>query len=111
MGVAALAMTAEAAPKKERAAAFAEADCPVCHSNMVRFMDTLTPEQKKDGLVVEDKLQTYCDKVQPPDVTQWREPVVVNAEGGSVLTRPCWVCRGARLCSEMPPGEAVPPTH
>ena len=43
-------MPSEAAPKKERAAAFSEADCPVCYSNIVRITYSLTPEEKKDGL-------------------------------------------------------------
>lgn len=59
-------MPSEAAPKKERAAAFSEADCPVCYSNIVRITDTLTPEEKKDGLAVEEKVQKYCDKVCAP---------------------------------------------
>lgn len=77
-------MPSEAAPKKERAAAFSEADCPVCYSNIVRITDSLTPEEKKDGLAVEDKVQKYCDKVcAPPRASR---PL---CEPGSTYTRRC----------------------
>jgi hypothetical protein len=66
VAIAGSAVPSEAAPKKERAAAFSEADCPVCYSNIVRIIDSLTPEEKKDGLAVEEKVQKYCDKVCAP---------------------------------------------
>ena len=45
------------------AAAPEEADCPVCHSVMTRFTETLTKEDKQDLVIIEDKLQAFCDKM------------------------------------------------
>mmetsp|Transcript_29875 Transcript_29875/g.41333 ORF Transcript_29875/g.41333 Transcript_29875/m.41333 type:complete len:180 (-) Transcript_29875:178-717(-) len=46
------------------AIAEAEVACPVCHSMISRFQESLKPEEKKDQNVVESKLQTFCDKTK-----------------------------------------------
>lgn len=39
----------------------AEEDCPVCYSMITRFAETLSKEDKKDNVKVEEKLQAFCD--------------------------------------------------
>ena len=40
-----------------------EPDCPVCHNVLTKFTETLTKEDKKDSVTIEEKFQKFCDKV------------------------------------------------
>eukprot|EP00240_Pyramimonas_obovata_P006990 CAMPEP_0118922210 /NCGR_PEP_ID=MMETSP1169-20130426/1214_1 /TAXON_ID=36882 /ORGANISM="Pyramimonas obovata, Strain CCMP722" /LENGTH=180 /DNA_ID=CAMNT_0006863041 /DNA_START=117 /DNA_END=659 /DNA_ORIENTATION=+ len=39
-----------------------EPDCPVCHNIISVFSETLTKEEKKDMVTIEQKFQAFCDK-------------------------------------------------
>jgi len=39
-----------------------EPDCPVCHNVLTKFTETLTKEDKKDIVTIEEKFQKFCDK-------------------------------------------------
>eukprot|EP00976_Prorocentrum_cordatum_P117054 1196250-Prorocentrum_minimum.AAC.2 len=39
-------------------------ECPVCENVLTVFSESLTKEDKKDMVKIEEKLQTFCDKVR-----------------------------------------------